>query len=90
MVSHYNLQHKYSSNILTVVMSLCAEKKTRAMAILRALKLQSASYSGRIMMSKLGSLLPVSGFTTATEAAGWVRQKKRMGRDKTISGAWSG
>lgn len=56
---------------------------------LRALKLQSASYSGRIMMSKVGSQLPVSGFITATEAADRVRQKKRMGRDKTISGAWS-
>lgn len=52
-----------------------------------ALKLQSASYSGRIMMRKLGSLLPVSGFITATEAADRVGQKTRMGRDETTSGA---
>ncbi len=52
-----------------------------------ALKLQSASYSGRIMMRKLGSLLPVSGFITATEAADGVGQKTRIWRDKTTSGA---
>lgn len=36
---------------------------------LRGLKLQPGTYSGRIMTNKLGSLLPVSGFITATEGS---------------------
>lgn len=53
---------------------------------LRALR--SAGHSGRIMMSKLFSLLPVSGFITATEGAARVRHKKRTEGERPDSGLW--